>query len=203
MSKRNGLALLASLMVMAGLVALAFSLASLVLLELRQQEAVRRERAVRMASENAALVGLAELQAGLGPDVGHSFESSPGHLVTAGKSAQMKLTGEFADGSILCRWSVTDLSMGYDMAARSVASGQASAWARTGAGRAKLPFALAESVSPSQSIALAGGGPEFSVRRQTQLTPGRYEVCSPIRSTVAGRRISPTTRCWLRNSESR
>ena len=161
MSKRNGLALLASLMVMAGLVALAFSLASLVLLELRQQEAVRRERALRMASENAALVGLAELQAGLGPDVGHSYESSPGHLVTAGKSAQMKLTGEFADGSILCRWSVTDLSMGYDLAARSVASGQASAWARTGAGRAKLPFALAESVSPSQSIALAGGGPEF------------------------------------------
>ena len=148
-------------MVMAGLVALAISLASLLTIEHSQQQAVRRGRALRMASENAALVGLAELQAGLGPDVGHSYESSPGQLIAGSKSSQVKLTGEFADGSILWGWSVTDLSMRYDLAARSVASGQASAWARTGAGRAKLPFALAESVSPSQSIALAGGGPEF------------------------------------------
>ena len=161
MRKRNGLVLLASLMVMAGLVALAFSLASLLMIEHRQQEAVRRGRALRMASENTARLGLAELQAGLGPDVRHSHESSPGQLVAGGKSAQMNLTGEFADGSLLCRWSVTDLSMGHDVAARSVASGQASSWARTAAGRAKHPFALAESVSPSQSMALAGGGPEF------------------------------------------
>ncbi len=161
MHKRKGLALLASLMAMAALVALAFTLASLAMIELRQQEAVRRGRALRIASENAARLGLAELQAGLGPDVGLSYESSPGQLIAGSKSAQVKLTGEFADGSLLCRWSTTDLSMGHDVAARSVASGQASAWARTAAGRAKLPFALAESVSPSQSIALAGGGPEF------------------------------------------
>jgi hypothetical protein len=161
MHKRNGLVLLASLMVLAGLVALAFSLASLLMIEHRQQEAVRRGRALRIASENAARLGLAELQAGLGQDVGHSYESSPGRLIAGKKSAQVNLTGDFEDGSILCRWSVTDLSMGHDESARSVAFGQASAWARTAAGRAKLPFALAESVSPSQSIALAGGGPDF------------------------------------------
>jgi len=161
MHKRKGLALLASLMATAALVALAFTLASLLMIEHRQQEAVQRGRSLRMASENAARLGLAELQAGLGPDVGHSYESTPGQLVARGKSAQVKLTGEFADGSLLCRWSTTDLSMGHDVSARSVASGQASAWARTAAGRAKMPFALAESVSPSQSVALAAGGPEF------------------------------------------
>ena len=148
-------------MVMAGLVALAFSLASLLTIEHRQQEAFRRFRALRMASQDAASLGLAELQARLGTDVGYDFESSPGQLVAGGKSAQVRLTGEFADGSRLCRWSVTDLSMSHDVAARSVAFGQASSWARTAAGRAKLPYALAESVSRAQSIALAGGGPEF------------------------------------------
>ena len=137
MHKRNGLVLLASLMVLAGLVALAFSLASLLMIEHRQQEAVRRGRALRMASENTAMLGLTELQAGLGPDVGHSYESTPGQLVARGKSAQVKLTGEFADGSLLCRWTTTDLSMGHDVAARSVASGQASAWARTASSSAR------------------------------------------------------------------
>jgi hypothetical protein len=161
MNKRNGLVLLAALMVLAGLVALAFSLASLLAIEHRQQETVRRGRTLRIASENAARLGLAELQAGLGPDVGHSYESSPGQLIAGSKSSQVKLTGEFADGSLLYRWSTIDLSMGHDVAARSVASGQASAWARTSAGRAKSPFALAESVTPAQSVALAAGGVQF------------------------------------------
>jgi len=161
MNKRNGLVLLAALMVLAGLVALAFSLASLLAIEHRQQETVRRGRALRIASENAARLGLAELQARLGPDVGHDFESSDGLLIAGSKSAQERLTGESADGSMLHSWSAMDLSMGYDMAARSVAFGQASAWARTSAGRAKSPFALAESVTPAQSVALAAGGVQF------------------------------------------
>ncbi len=161
MHKRKGLALLASLMAMAALVALAFTLASLAMIELRQQEAVQRVQALRIASESAARLGLAELQARLGPDVGYDFESSPRQLTAGGKSAQVKLTGEFADGSVLCRWAATDLTMGYDVAARSVASGQASTWARTAAGRAKLPCSLAESVTQSQAIALAVGGAEF------------------------------------------
>ena len=161
MNKRNGLVLLAALMVLAGLVALAFSLASLLMLEDRQQETVRRGRALRVASENAAKLGLAELQARLGPDVGHDFKSSDGSLMAAGKSAPERLTGESVDGSMLYSWAATDLSMGYDMAARSVAFGQASAWARTAAGRAKSPFALAESVTPAQSVAMAAGGVQF------------------------------------------
>ena len=161
MHKRKGLALLASLMAMASLVALAFTLASLAMIELRQQAAVQRVRALRIASENAARLGLAELQARLGPDVGYDFESSPRQLTAGGKTEQVKMTGEFADGSLLCRWSTTDLSMGHDVAARAVAFGRASAWARTAAGRAKLPCALAESVTLEQSVALAAGGAEF------------------------------------------
>lgn len=161
MNKRKGLALLASLMAMAALVALAFTLASLVTIELRQQEAIQRVRVLRIASENAARLGLAELQARLGPDVGYDFESTSRQLTAGGKSVQAKLTGESLEGSILYGWSTTDLSMAYDVAARSVASGQASAWARTAAGRAKLPCALAESVTQVQSVALAAGGAEF------------------------------------------
>lgn len=161
MNKRNGLGLLVSLMLMAALAALAVLLASLVMIELRHQESHRRVRALRLASENAAKLGLAELQARLGPDVAHDFKSSDGSLMAAGKSAPERLTGESVDGSILYSWAATDLSMGYDMAARSVAFGQASAWARTAAGRAKSPFALAESVTPAQSVAMAAGGVEF------------------------------------------
>ena len=161
MNKRNGLGLLVSLMLMAALAALAVLLASLAMIELRHQESHRRVRALRLASENAAKLGLAELQARLGPDVAHDFKSSDGSLMAAGKSAPERLTGESVDGSMLYRWSATDLSMGYDMAARSVAFGQASAWARTAAGRAKSPFALAESVTPAQSVAMAAGGVEF------------------------------------------
>jgi hypothetical protein len=161
MNKRNGLALLVSLMLTAALGALAFSAASLVMLELKHQETVRRGGALRAASENAARLGLAELQARLGPDVVYDFKSSDGALVAASKSMQERLTGESADGSIRYAWSASDLSMGHDTAARSVAFGQASAWARTAAGRAKLPFALAESVTPAQAVAMGAAGAEF------------------------------------------
>ena len=161
MNKRNGLGLLVSLMLMAALAALAVLLASFAMIELRHQESHRRVQALRLTSENAAKLGLAELQARLGSDVGHDFKSSDGLLMAAGKSAPERLTGESVDGSMLYSWSATDLSMGYDMAARSVAFGQASAWSRTAAGRAKSPFALAESVTPAQSVALAAGGADF------------------------------------------
>ena len=166
MNKRNGLALLVSLLLMAALGALALSLASLLLLERRQQEVGGRVGALRIASENAAKLGLAELQAGLGPDVGHDFESSSGQLLAVGKSAQTRLTGEAEEGSTLLRWEVADLALRHDLAARSVASLQASAWARSSAGRAKLPHALASVVSPGQSVALAVAGPGFFEPRQ-------------------------------------
>jgi len=161
MNKRNGLALLVSLMLTAVLGALVFSAASLVMLELRQEEAVRRSHALRAASENAARLGLAELQACLGPDVAHDFELSPGRLIAARNNGQTNLTGVTEEGSLRSRWELSDLSLLHDVSAQSVAALQASAWARTSAGRAKLPRALAGRVTPGQSVALAGGGPDF------------------------------------------
>ena len=166
MNKRNGLVLLAALMVLAGLVALAFSLASLLAIEHRQQETVRRGRALRIASENAARLGLAELQVALGPDVGHDFDSSLGQLIAVSKSVQTNLTRETEESSIRLRWEVSDLSFRHDVAARSVAALRASVWAKSSAGRAKLPYALAGMVASGHIVALAGGGPDFFEPRQ-------------------------------------
>jgi hypothetical protein len=166
MNKRNGLALLVSLMLTAALGALAFSAASLVMLELRQKETVRRGHALRAASENAARLGLAELQACLGPDVAYDFELSPGRLVAARNNGQTNLTGVTEEGSLRSRWEVSDLALLHDVSAQSVAALRASAWARTSAGRAKLPRSLPGRVTPAQAAALAGGGQDFFAPQQ-------------------------------------
>lgn len=161
MHKRNGLALLVALMLMAMLVALALSLASLLSLESRRLETERLGRSLRFAAENAARRGLAELQAGLGPDVAHDYEAVPGTLVSGGRAQWTLMTGAAEEGSIVARWRIEDLSMAYDVASPAVAAGQASRWARTSAGRAKLPQSLAASVTVGQTVALAAGGRDF------------------------------------------
>ena len=161
MHKRNGLALFAALLLLACLVALACVLAALVILELRQGEAVLGRAQLRRAAENAALLGVAQLQSGLGPDIASTWENPPGVLTVKGSAGQAQLAGVWVDGSISARWEARDLSLSHDVAARYVATIQASAWAKTPAGRAKLPHALAESVTTSQSRALAAGGREF------------------------------------------
>ncbi|NBV52309.1 MAG: hypothetical protein EBR83_02050 [Verrucomicrobia bacterium] len=176
--------MLAALMLMAALGALTFAATSLVMLESRQQETVRRGRLLRIASENAACRGLAELQARLGPDVAHDFESTPGGLSAVGKFDQVSLTGAAAEGSLLSRWEVADLSLGHDVAARSVAAMGASAWAKSPAGRAKLPHALAGMVTPGQSVALAAAGPDFFEPRQV---PGAsWQISGLLTDPVRG-----------------
>lgn len=166
MHKRNGLALLAALMLMAALGALVFSASTMVLLELRQQEAVRQGRALRVASENAALRGLAELQSAMGIDAVADFEPVPGSLAALRRGMQTNLTGAFEDGSLRASWEVVDLSLRHDVGARSVAALQASVWARSAGGRAKTPHALATMVTSGQAVALAAGGPDFFEPRQ-------------------------------------
>ena len=161
MHKRNGLALLAALWLLACLVALACTLAVLVILELRQGEAVLGRAQLRRAAENAALLGVAHLQSGLGPDIASTWENPPGALAVKGSVDPSQMAGAWVDGSISARWEARDLSLSHDVAARYVAAIHASAWAKTPTGRAKLPHALAESVTTSQSRALAAGGREF------------------------------------------
>ena len=153
--------MLVALLLMATLVALAVALASLANLESRQQSAASRGQELRRAAENAAWLGLAEAQSRLGPDIARSYVGSSDGLRVANLSGTFNMTGELADGPLRCSWSVSDLSLSYDVSARYVAATQASAWAKTSAGRAKLPHALAESVSASQRMALAVGNREL------------------------------------------
>jgi len=157
---------LVTLMLVAALAVIAFSMASLVLLESRQQTTVRRGLALRLAAIEAAQRGFAELQAGLGPDAKHDYLGSSGGLVAAGRYGQTSLTGESEIGSIFSRWEVSDLSMRHDVSARTVASRRASAWAMGNIGQAKLPHALAATVTPDQVIAIGAGGPDFHEPRQ-------------------------------------
>ena len=166
MNKRNGLALLVTLMLTTALGALAFAAAAWVVLELRQQEAVRRRHVLRTASENAAVRGLGALQQTLGPDVAYDFETPPGRLSVVRNYGTTNLTGEVEEGSLRSRWEVSDLSLRHDVSARFVAAAGASAWAKTSEGRAKLPHALAGAVSPGQAVALAAGGPDYFEPRQ-------------------------------------
>lgn len=161
MSKRNGLALFAALMLMAALVLLTLTLASLTLIEARQQEAARRGQALRRLAEGSALRGVAELQAALGPDIGYTWRSPTGALEMAGGTRRSALGGADVEGTFLTRWEVHDLSMGHDRAATAQAASQASSWARTAVGRAKLPHALAAGVTPRQRLALGVGGADF------------------------------------------
>ena len=147
-------------MLLATLGALAFTAASLILLETRQQAAVRRAEMLRSAAVVAAQRGLAELQASMGPDAKHDYASS-GALMAAGKTTASPLTGEAAQGSVYSRWDVADMSMGHDVSACSEGVLRASAWATSNVGRARLPRALASSVSPAEAVALAVGGPDF------------------------------------------
>lgn len=184
MHKRNGLALLVALMLMAMLLAAALALATLASVELGRSQAVLRVHRLRFSAENAARRGFAELQASLGPDAAHTFEDATGRLVGAGGNGQACLVGEADEEAIRVSWRVEDLALGYDVAAASVAASQASRWARSSAGRAKLPQALASSVDAGQAVALAVGGRAFF---RTPAQPGTsWQVRGLLTDPVRG-----------------
>lgn len=149
--------MLVALMLMSALLALACCLGSLAVLELRQQDVALRSHRLRRATDNALALALAEAQLSLGPDAAYTSQDASGALRVAGKFGSRILTGDHTEGSVRVRWEVEDLSMANDAAARWVAAGQASAWARTSAGRSKLPRALAEPMLASQKTALVAG----------------------------------------------
>lgn len=105
--------------------------------------------------------GLAELQVRMGPDQACDHVDGTGLLVTLGKAGRGALSGGFSEEGLTCAWSVQDLSLGYDDAAKYVAEARASAWARTSAGRPKLAHALPDKVTLAQRVALEAGGRDF------------------------------------------
>jgi type II secretory pathway pseudopilin PulG len=163
MNKRIGLALLVALMLMATLALTVISLASLVTVEARHAQVYSATRSLRQAAENTAIVGLSWLAACSGPDVAYTFVPEGSALSIVNKTGSHMLRGEHSDGLLRCDWTATDLSLSQDAAATHIAALQASAWARTSAGRAKLPHALPESVSAAQRVALEVAGREFFV----------------------------------------
>ena len=163
MNKKKGLALLVTLMLMATLVMTAVCLASLVTVEARHAQVYSATRSLRQAAENTAIVGLSWLAACSGPDVAYTFVPEGSALSIVNKTGSHVLHGEHSDGVLRCDWTATDLSLSQDAAATHIAALQASAWARTSAGRAKLPHALPEGVSAAQRVALEVAGREFFI----------------------------------------
>lgn len=161
MHKRNGLGLLAGLLLMASLVALACTLASLLTLASREQAVCQAQARLRAAAETAALLGLAEAQRHLGADVAHTWAEADGRLGVGRHAERVVLPGAPIAGTIVMRWDIEDLSLRHDLAAGATAALQASAWAKSAAGRPKLPHALPASVTAADRHALAAGGAEF------------------------------------------
>lgn len=114
---------------------------------------------LRLAAQSAALRGLAGLQSAAGPDVAHTYQASAGG-VRIGRDTEVVVTdGEAELDGFRWRWVIEDLSQAHDLAARPMAALQASVWAKSQAGRPKLPLALPPPPSSAQGLALQLGGP--------------------------------------------
>ena len=159
MKKRPGLALFISLIIMAATLTAVCCLAGLVRVEMRAIQPATRAAGLRRDAEQVSRRGLAELQAGVGPDAVSTFADADKVLryVRAG-GAPAGLNGTWVDGDRRWSWQVDDLSQGFDEASRHEAAGGASAWAKSSTGRQRLPLALPEAaLTPWQRTALEVG----------------------------------------------
>ena len=159
MPKRNGLALVLALLAMSACLGLIFLLTGLAQTESALAARFAEKANLRVAAQGAALRGLAELQAAAGPDITHTYQTTPNGLRVGRGSSVLMPEGEAEIDGLRWRWWVEDLSMSHDLAARPMATRQASAWAKSPAGRPKLPLALATEPTAEQVRALEVGGP--------------------------------------------
>ena len=159
MPKRNGLALVLALLAMSACLGLIFLLTGLAQTESALAARFAEKANLRVAAQGAALRGLAELQAAAGPDITHTYQTTPNGLRVGRGSSVLMPEGEAEIDGLRWRWWVEDLSMSHDLAARPMATRQASAWAKSAAGRPKLPLALAVEPTAEQVRALEVGGP--------------------------------------------
>ena len=173
MPKRNGLALLLALLAMSACLGLTFLLVGLGRTESAATSMLAAQARLRAAAQGAALRGLAGLQSSAGPDVAFTYHDvSAGVRIGRGPSVWVP-DGEAELEGLRWRWSVEDLSLSYDLAARPMASRQASAWAKSLAGRPKLPLALSAEPTAAQVRALEVGGAElYAASGGEHLRPG-------------------------------
>ena len=174
MPKRNGLALLLALLAMSLCLGLTFLFAGLGRTESAAASHFAAQARLRAAARGAALRALGGLQAAAGPDVACSYRDNAHGTRVAARSSTWDLDGAVDLEGVSWRWSVEDLSLSADLAARPMAARQASAWARSRAGRPKLPLALTVEPTANQSRALEVGGPElYAALGGESLRPGQ------------------------------
>ena len=119
------------------------------------------QAALRSAAQAAALRGLAELQFAAGTDKAFTYAAgSDGLRIGRGPSVLIP-AGEAELEGLRWRWTIDDLSLSHDIAARPMATRQASTWAKSRAGRPKLPLALTAEPTSAQVRALEVAGPEL------------------------------------------
>lgn len=188
MHKRNGLALLLALLAVSACVGLALLLGGFISMESAASGQFVRRSALRSAAEAAAFRGLAELQAAAGPDVAHTYQSPAGTLCVGRGRTKADIGGEAELDGQRCRWSVEDLSLGYDLAARPRAASHASVWARSRAGRPKLPVSLSASPTLEQLRAIElGGASLYAAVGGDDLGPGNsWEVKGLLTDSLNG-----------------
>jgi len=158
MHKRNGLALLLALLAVSACLGLAVLLGDFISMETAASGLFARRAGLRSLAEAAALRGLAELQAAAGPDVAHTYQLQAGTLSVGRGLTKVDIGGEAELDGLRWRWAIQDLSMGFDLTARPLAASYASAWARSRAGRPKLPVSLSRTPTPEQLRAIEVGG---------------------------------------------
>jgi hypothetical protein len=159
MHKKNGLALLLALLVASACLGLIVLLTGLVRTESSATARSSAQAALRAAALGAALRGLAGLQSSAGQDIAYTYETTSHGLRVVRGSSDL-IPGGAADLSGLrWSWSVEDLSMSYDIAARPMATRRASSWAKSLSGRPKLPLALSAEPTLEQIRAMEVGGP--------------------------------------------
>ena len=159
---------------MSACLGLIFLLTGLAWTESAQAARFAEKANLRAAAEGAALRGLAGLQSAAGPDIAHTYQADLSGVRVGRGSAVLACEGEAAIDGLRWHWSAQDLSLSHDFAARPMARRQASAWAKSSAGRSKLPHALAVEPTAEQVRALAVGGPAlYAASGGEPLRPGQ------------------------------
>lgn len=143
---------------------------------------------LRAAAHSAALRGLAGLQSAAGPDVAYTYRSPVGGICVGRGSSTVLIDGHAEADGLRWRWAVEDLSLSHDVAARPMASRSASAWARSNAGRPKLPHALMAEPTSAQLVALELAGPAlYAASGGETLRPGQtWQVRGLLTDPVRG-----------------
>jgi hypothetical protein len=159
---------------MSACIGLIFLLTGLVRTESALAARFAEKANLRAAAQGAALRGLAGLQSAAGPDIAHTYQAYPSGVHVGRGSAVLTSEGEAEIDGLRWHWSVEDLSLSHDGAARPMARRQASAWAKSLAGRPKLPLALAVEPTAEQVRALEVGGPAlYAASGGEPLRPGQ------------------------------